>query len=225
MLQNLKIMTTLTSPQRVIIFGGSNAKRIVPFLLELTKGKGIIVEDRTVSGHSLKNLKNLPKNTEVREKDIIFILSGGNDVFEKHIKIRRHFGKVKRICLTKCVPNPLCSIQKLYENLKEKLKELKCHKYVITNPYRYLYCCPEHYDVSYFGNILSAQNAANSCLIKTLKEEAIILKVEKIIGLTCKEKRRGYPNHMIDSVHLKQRFYLKAAQFLVKIVSEKSTSC
>jgi hypothetical protein len=76
MLQNLKIMTTLTSPQRVIIFGGSNAKRIVPFLLELTKGKGIIVEDRTVSGHSLKDLKNLPKNTEVREGNIIFILSG-----------------------------------------------------------------------------------------------------------------------------------------------------
>jgi hypothetical protein len=100
MLQNLKIMTTLASPQRVIIFGGSNAKRIVPFLLELAKGKGIIIEDRTVSGHSLKDLKNLPKNTEIREKDIIFILSGGNYVFEKHIKIRRHFGKVKRICLT-----------------------------------------------------------------------------------------------------------------------------
>ncbi len=97
------------------------------------------------------------------------------------------------------------------------------HKYVITNPYRHLYCCPEHYDVSYFGNILRAQNAANSCLIKTLKEAAIILKIEKIIGL--KEKRRGYPNHMIDSVHLKQRFYLKAAQNLFKIVSEKSTSC
>jgi len=190
MLQNLKIMTTLTSPQRVIIFGGSNAKRIVPFLLELAKGKGIIVEDRTVSGHSLKDLKNLPKNTEVREKDFIFILSGGNDVFEKHIKIRRHFGKVKRICLTKCVPNPLSSIQKLYENLKEKLKELKCHKYVITNPYRYLYCCPEHYDVSYFGNILRAQNAANSCLTKTLKAAAVIIKVEKIIGLSCKEKRK-----------------------------------
>jgi hypothetical protein len=107
MLQNLKIMTTLTSPQRVIIFGGSNAKRIVPFLLELTKGKGIIVEDRTVSGNSLKDLKNLPKNTEVREKDFIFILSGGNDVFKKHIKIRRHFGKIKRICLTKCVPEAI----------------------------------------------------------------------------------------------------------------------
>jgi hypothetical protein len=93
------------------------------------------------------------------------------------------------------------------------------------NPYRHLYCCPEHYDESYFGNILSAQNAANSCLIKTLKEEAIILKIEKIIGLNCKEKRRGYPNHMIDSVHLQQRFYLKAAQSLCKIVSEKSTSC
>jgi hypothetical protein len=52
MLQNLKIMTTLTSPQRVIIFGGSNAKRIVPFLLELAKGKGIIIKDRMVSGHS-----------------------------------------------------------------------------------------------------------------------------------------------------------------------------
>jgi hypothetical protein len=33
-------MTTLTTPQRVIIFGGSNAKRIVPFLLKLTKGRG-----------------------------------------------------------------------------------------------------------------------------------------------------------------------------------------
>ena len=119
---------------------------------------------------------------------------------------RRHFGKVKRICLTKCVPNSLSSIQKLYENLKEKLKEIKC-------------------DVSYFDNILRAQNAANSCLIKTLKEEAIILKIEKIIGLNCKEKRRGYPNYMIDSVHLKQRFYLKAAHYLCKIVSEKSTSC
>jgi hypothetical protein len=84
-------MTTLASSQRVIIFGGSNAKRIVPFLLEVTKGKGIIVEDRTVSGHSLKDLSNFSKNTEIREKDIIFILSGGNDVFEKHIKIRRHF--------------------------------------------------------------------------------------------------------------------------------------
>jgi hypothetical protein len=62
MLQNLKIMSTLASPQRVIIFGGSNAKRIVPFLLELAKGKGIIIEDRTVSEHSLKDLKNLPKN-------------------------------------------------------------------------------------------------------------------------------------------------------------------
>ncbi len=62
-------MTTLTTPQRVIIFGGSNAKRIVPFLLKLTKGKGIRVEDRTVSGHSLEDLENFPKNTEVREKD------------------------------------------------------------------------------------------------------------------------------------------------------------
>ena len=69
-------MTTLTTPQRVIIFGGSNAKRIVPFLLKLTKGKGIRIEDRTVSGHSLKNFENLPKNTEVRKKDFIFILSG-----------------------------------------------------------------------------------------------------------------------------------------------------
>ncbi len=50
-------MTTLTSPQRVIIFRGSNAKRIVPFLLELAKGKGIRVEDRTVSGHSLKDFE------------------------------------------------------------------------------------------------------------------------------------------------------------------------
>ena len=141
MLQNLKIMTTLTTPRRVIIFGGSNAKRIVPFLLELTKGKGIRVEDRTVSGHSLEDLGNFPRNTEVREKDFIFVLSGGNDIFEKHIKIHRRFGKVQKICLTKCIPNPLSSIQKLYENLKEKLKELKCHKYVITNPYRHLYCC------------------------------------------------------------------------------------
>jgi hypothetical protein len=225
MLQNLKIMTTLTTPQRVIIFGGSNAKRIVPFLLKLTKGKGIRVEDRTVSGHSLEDLGNFPKNTEVRQKDFVFILSGGNDIFEKHVKIHRRFGKVQRICLTKCVPNPLSSIQKLFENLKEKLKELKCHKHVITNPYRHLYCCPEHYDVTYFGNILRAQNVANSCLIKTLKEAAIILKIEKIIGLNCKEKRRGYPNHMIDSVHLKQKFYLKAAENLCKIVSEKSTSC
>jgi hypothetical protein len=133
--------------------------------------------------------------------------------------------KVKRICLTKCVPNSLSSIQKLYENLKEKLKELKCHKYVITNPYRHLYCCPEHYDVSYFGNILRAQNAANSCLIKTLKEEATILKVEKVFVLTCKEKRRGYSNYMVDSVHFKRRFYLRAAQFLGKTVSEKIASC
>ena len=106
-------MTTLTTPQRVIIFGGSNAKRIVPFLLKLTKGKEIRIEDRTVSGHSLKDLKNLPKNTEVREKDFIFILSGGNDIFEKHIIIHRHFGKAKKICLTKCIPNPLSSIQKI----------------------------------------------------------------------------------------------------------------
>ncbi len=84
MLQNLKIMTTLTSPQRVIIFGGSNAKRIVPFLLELTKGKGIRVEDRTVGGHSLRDLENLPKDTEVREKDFIFILSG-EMTFSKNI--------------------------------------------------------------------------------------------------------------------------------------------
>ncbi len=59
MLQNPKIMTTLTTPRRVIIFGGSNAKRIVPFLLKLTKGKGIRIEYRTVSGHSLKDLENL----------------------------------------------------------------------------------------------------------------------------------------------------------------------
>ncbi len=77
MLQNLKIMTTLTTPRRVIIFGGSNAKRIVPFLLELTKGKGIRVEDRTVSGHSLKDLGNFPKNTEVREKGLHFCSFGG----------------------------------------------------------------------------------------------------------------------------------------------------
>ena len=81
MLQNLKIMTTLTTPRRVIIFGGSNARRIVPFLLELTKGKGIRIEDRTVSGHSLEDLRNFPKSTEVREKDFIFVLSGGNDIF------------------------------------------------------------------------------------------------------------------------------------------------
>ena len=225
MLQNLKIMTSLTTPRIVIIFGGSNARRIVPFLLELTKGKGIRIEDRTVSGHSLEDLRNFPKNTEVREKDFIFVLSGGNDIFEKHIKIHRRFGKVHKICLTKCIPNPLSSIQRLYENLKEKLKDLKCHKYVITNPYRHLYCCPEHYDVTYYGNILRCQNAANSCLIKTLKAAAAILKVEKIIGLSCKEKRRGYPDHMIDSVHFKQRFYLRAAQSLCKIVSEKSSSC
>jgi hypothetical protein len=182
-------MTTLTTPQRVIIFGGSNAKRIVPFLLKLTKGKGIRIEDRTVSGHSLKNLENLPKNTEVRKKDFIFILSGGNDIFEKHIIIHRHFGKAKKICLTKCIPNPISSIQKIYENLKERLKELKCHKYVITNPYRHLYSCPEHYDVSYYGDILRSQNAANSCLIKTLKEAAIILKVEKLVGISCTEKK------------------------------------
>jgi len=76
-------MTTLTTPRRVIIFGGSNARRIVPFLLELTKGKGIRIEDRTVSGHSLEDLRNFPKSTEVREKDFIFVLSGGNDIFEK----------------------------------------------------------------------------------------------------------------------------------------------
>ena len=96
MLQNLKIMTSLTTPRRVIIFGGSNAKRIVPFLLKLTKGKGIRIEDRTVSGHSLKDLGNFPKNTEVREKDFIFVLSGemisskniskSTDVLEKFIK-------------------------------------------------------------------------------------------------------------------------------------------
>ena len=77
-------MTSLTTPRRVIIFGGSNAKRIVPFLLELTKGKGIRIEDRTVSGHSLGDLRNFPKSTEVREKDFLFVLSGGNDIFEKH---------------------------------------------------------------------------------------------------------------------------------------------
>jgi hypothetical protein len=93
MLQNLKIMTTLTTPQRVIVFGGSNAKRIIPFLLKLTKGKGIRIEDRTVSGHSLRDLENFPENTEVRKKDFVFILSGGNDIFEKHIKIHRHFWK------------------------------------------------------------------------------------------------------------------------------------
>ena len=86
-------MTTLTTPQRVIIFGGSNAKRIVPFLLKLTKGKGIRIEDRTVSGHSLKNLENLPKNTEVRKKDFIFILSGGNDIFRKTYQYPQTFGK------------------------------------------------------------------------------------------------------------------------------------
>jgi hypothetical protein len=53
----------------------------------LTKGKGIRIEDRTISGHSLGDLGNFPKNTEVREKDFIFVLSGGNDIFEKHIKM------------------------------------------------------------------------------------------------------------------------------------------
>jgi hypothetical protein len=49
--------------------------------------------------------------------------------------------------------------------------------------------------------------------------------VEKIIGLNCKEKRKGYPDHMIDSVHLKQKFYLRAAENLCKIIAEKSSSC
>ena len=106
MLQNLKIMNTLASPQRVIIFGGSNAKRIVPFLLKLTKGKGIRVEDRTVSGHSLRDLENLPKNTEVREKDFIFILSGGNDVFiSKFTNVLERFSEyvLQNVSLTLCV--------------------------------------------------------------------------------------------------------------------------
>jgi hypothetical protein len=119
MLQNLKIMTTLASPQRVIIFGGSNAKRIVPFLLELAKGKGIIIEDRTVSRHSLKDLKNLPKNTEVREKDIIFILSGGNDVFENILKFADILERLTEYAL-RSVSLTLCLQYRSYMKISRK---------------------------------------------------------------------------------------------------------
>ncbi len=102
MLQNLKIMTTLTTPQRVIIFGGSNAKRIVPFLLKFTKGKGIRVEDRTVSGHRISFLffqgemmfsKKILKSTDVLERFREYVLQNVSLIlclqYKSYMKISR----------------------------------------------------------------------------------------------------------------------------------------
>ena len=73
-------------------------KKIVPFLLKLTKGKGIRIEDRTVSGHSLEDLKNFPKNTEGKRTSFSFFR--GEMISSKNIlKFTDVLGKLKKSVL------------------------------------------------------------------------------------------------------------------------------
>jgi hypothetical protein len=221
-------MTTEPRAQKIIIFGGSHANRIrssmdryIPNKKEY-KGK-MYTENRAKGGHSLSDLRNLPKQSEVKKDDILIILSGGNDIFEKHLEISMT-DEGKRICLSKCVPNPLSYIENQYKDLRDALALLDCKKFIITNPYRHILCCKKHEKRSeknsYIGNIFSAQNRANKCLIQTLQETATVLKFGNVFGLGCKEKRYAqlYKDLMCDSVHFRRRSYFRASDFLLKLV-------
>lgn len=205
----------MSAPRKIVVWGGSHARRIQRCLYQKLEKQNYCIIDRTFPGLSLSNMSSFPRREvlTLNKDDILIIQVGGNDTFQKgEFKIPRKNSNIFH--LDTFLPNSEEYLKNLYSSLSDVLHGLKCRILIIDNPNRHLFCCSKH---AKYKNIMIIQAAANKILRSCLKESAQVLSHIKVFGISCKVKRRPklYAKLQPDSVHFEPELYERAAVYLI----------
>jgi hypothetical protein len=156
------------------------------------------------------------------ENDFLILNVFSNDVFEKHIEIeeRRRGRKTYRmIHLTPVRPFPMESLKYKLEDLKEKIRHLKCRVLVLDNIFRHIQpCCPFHPPVPYS---FRRQQVINDTIFHHFYN--VLPNVKPIRHTRYFGNRKGWLNDwrnyvpmLYDNVHLWDEFYYIFTKKLIK---------
>lgn len=197
-----------------LVFGSSHANRIYKNLKASAKAKTTFSKflNCTKSGATYYDLQ-LPilECEKLTSKDLIVAQLFGNDIMEKNIFVEKKLGK-RIIHCTKFVPKNETYIESLYENFKNKVKDLKCQIILFTNPFRYLHCCKKHF--SSHKGLRQFQKRQNKKLKLYFRSSNVDVK-DMAIG----KKTQNIHRYLEDCVHFYNKFYKKVVLQLVKIYS------
>ena len=197
----------------IYFVGSSHAKRLCREAYNVEKIKNnYCVRDFTRPGSLFENLV-WPERSTLDKDDIIIFQSFGNNILQKHIE--KLDGKIH---LTKFVPNKFSYLEKIFNQLKEKIKNLPCKVFIFDNVYRHLNCCKKHL----FKGLARFQQLVNIKLHKILNTEPniTVLDHRRFLGFNFRKiwKIAKYSQILShDGVHLKSMLYNK----MVLIFSEK----
>ena len=193
--------------------GSSHAKRLCQEAYKVEKIKNnYYVRDFSRPGSLFENLV-WPERSTLDKDDIIIFQSFGNNILQKHIE--REGGKIH---LTKFVPNKFSYLEKIFNQLIQKVKNLPCKVYIFDNIYRHLNCCKKHH----YKGLAGFQQTINLKLQKILKPvpNITVLDHRRFLGFNFRKIWKISKYNKIlsqDGVHLNPILYNK----MVLIFSER----
>jgi len=193
---------------KLFIIGGSHAKRMY-FLMKqnenLTRKYQII--NLAKPGATAESVI-MPDIEKITDKDILFVQLFGNDLFDRSSVVRFSQRNDRKFHLKRFSPSPKDRYRQLFEQFKEKLKEVKGKIYILDNPYRYICQCKAHQ----YPGLIKVQRQFNAALHSTFFAEENVCTLSHLSLLNLGKKSRvayRYRRIFCDNVHLKRQQYKK----------------
>ena len=122
-------------------------------------------------------------------------------------------------------------LEKIFNQLSQKLSNYPCKVYVIDNIYRHLDCCKKHY----YKGLVQFQRKANVLLQKSIESKETKLRIQyldhrRFLGINFRKiwKITSYKKIMHqDGVHLQEPLYRKMISVLAKkfLLREPANNC
>jgi hypothetical protein len=129
----------IVKKKKLVIVGSSHAKRMFLHFKENEEiRREFFIFNETKSG-SLYSNQNIPKEflMSLKKDDVCIFQLFGNDLVEKHIKIR-YEGQKRIFVLEKFVPISQKKIGQMYCHFKRFVEKLQCKVLIVDNIYRHL---------------------------------------------------------------------------------------
>jgi hypothetical protein len=195
--------------KKLVIVGSSHAKRMFLHLRENEEiRKEFFIFNETRSG-SLYSSANIPKDflISLKKDDVCIFQLFGNDLVEKHIKIR-HEGQKRIFVLEKFVPVPQKKICVMYRHFYRFVEKLQCRVLIVDNVYRHLNECSN----TTFQEITkwwTTQNKFLKQMFEFSSENVKVIDHRFLLGLSQQKIKsiRFYRRLLCNDVHLEPYYY------------------
>jgi hypothetical protein len=143
----------------------------------------------------------------LKKDDVCIFQLFGNDLVEKHIRIR-HEGHKRIFVLEKFIPVPQKKICVMYRHFKRFVEKLQCKVLIVDNIYRHLNECSN----TIFKEITkwwTNQNRFLKQLFEYTGDNVKVIDHRFLLGLSQRKVKsiRFYRRLLCDDVHLEPYYY------------------